>query len=104
MHNAMLWTGRFEQEMNVTLLPAETSKLVTIGTLRAIRMNADGEVLTNCKEEDTECLHGDVAAVVHQYDRVKALTVLAQNLYGLPGEKFETFFERYGLTEASKED
>lgn len=97
MHNALLWTGRLAQEMDVTLYRAETSKLVTVGTLQYIRMNQDGEVLTDCAEDDPECASGSVAAVVHQYDRVKALTVLAQNLYGLPGEEFQTFFERYSL-------
>ena len=37
------------------------------------------------------------ASVIHQYDRVKDLVVIAQKLYGAHGEQFQTFYERHGL-------
>mmetsp|Transcript_44412 Transcript_44412/g.69435 ORF Transcript_44412/g.69435 Transcript_44412/m.69435 type:complete len:341 (-) Transcript_44412:2207-3229(-) len=93
MHNAMLWTGRLAQEMEVKLYFAESSPLVTIGTLEVIRFNDLQEVLYDCFRP--ECSDGKVAAVVHQYDRVAAIMQSVKGLYGLPGEEFLSFQERY---------
>eukprot|EP00960_Hanusia_phi_P035472 751727-Hanusia_phi.AAC.11 len=62
MHNKMLWTGDLEkvwfnerrarlmrwQVMKVTRYDAETSLLATVGTMKRIHTNEDGEVLTGC--------------------------------------------------------
>jgi hypothetical protein len=97
MHNAMLWTGRLEQHFNVTEYRAEDSALATVGTMKMIRTNAEGEVLTGCGEDAAdECAEGGVAALVHQYDRIELLVRQVQALYALDGEIFQTFEQRWG--------
>lgn len=47
--------------------------------------------------QDGGCEGGVRAALVHQYDRVKALVDLVAGLYGAAGERFETFQEKHNL-------
>eukprot|EP00802_Teleaulax_amphioxeia_P015358 Tamp_15448.p1 GENE.Tamp_15448~~Tamp_15448.p1 ORF type:complete len:328 (+),score=31.45 Tamp_15448:418-1401(+) len=96
MHNVLLWTGQFDAHMNVTLFDAESSPLATVGTMKMLHTNADGELLTGCLDDKAhDCDAAQIAALVHQYDRVDMLVRLVQGLYGLPGEVFQTFQERH---------
>ena len=64
MHNALLWSGRLEKRFPVTMYSAEKSPLATVGTMKTLRMNAEGELLAGCavgnsNEEDEEGGHRD---------------------------------------------
>jgi hypothetical protein len=67
--------------------------------MKMLRTNSDGELIVGCSDEEEDaCDTGQVAALVHQYDRVDMLVRLVAGLYGLPGEVFQTFQERHLAT------
>jgi len=61
VHQALLWTGQFAEKMNnVTTYQNEDGPLCTMGDVLSISVDDFGDVKN---------IHGELYAVVHQYDR-----------------------------------
>lgn len=68
MHNALLWTGRLQQHVNVTFYRAEDSPLATVGTMKVGGQRAGNRALpTSMRVAELEGSVKDPGIHLHDY-------------------------------------